>query len=129
MSPWLRREPLELRDQNGTTTKIDTLIRDQLNKGLLSSDQIPVVETMMFNIVTGVDNGGNVPGVKPVDPQFLGSELFFVYPKSGDLVADHYIAGFDSRIGGIGRENASCPSDRCIPGTLIILADAMRSKR
>jgi hypothetical protein len=112
---------LDLTDKNGTTTKVDTLIRDQLNKGVLSSDQIPAVETMMFNIINDLYNGRNGPGIKPVDPQTIGSELFFVSTKGGYLAADHYAAGFDSGIGGIRRENTPCPSDRCTPGSLIYL--------
>jgi hypothetical protein len=47
--------------------------------------------------------------------------VFIVYSQGGKMVADYYIAGFDSRINGIGSQETHCPSAECTPGKVFPL--------
>jgi hypothetical protein len=110
---------LELKDDKNNITKVDTLIREELSKGGSISDRITRVEKMMFNIIKSIDDARKLPDAPPLDPQLFGSELFFVYNKDGEMVADYSFTGFDSRISGIGAQTRHCPSAECTPGTVI----------
>jgi hypothetical protein len=102
-------------------TKIDTLIREQLNKDEPISDRVTLTETMIFNTIKGIDDQRKVPGAPPIDPQYLGSELLFAYNEGGSMVVDYYVAGFDSGINGIRELKMHCPSAECHPGTVFFL--------
>jgi hypothetical protein len=102
-------------------TRFDTITREQLNQDGPISNRVTLAEKAIFNTIKGIDDQRKVPGSPPLDPQFLSSQHFFAYDEGGRMVADFYVAAFDSGINGIGEQRMHCPSAECAPGTVFAL--------
>jgi hypothetical protein len=97
------------------------MIRAQFHQYETVPDKITHTEWFMSWFMRQAYDSSKLPNDTLIDPQHIGSELFFVYNIGGHLGAERYITAFDRHTNGINEDKVVCPSDRCTPGKVFPL--------